>query len=61
MTEEDRDHMMLALGYALLALLEVTTHRGDERELELQVARKYRDLLRQELTVFERHVRKSTG
>ena len=57
MTEEDHDHLVLALGYALLALLEVTTHRGEERETEVQVARKYRDLLRQELVRFGNRVK----
>ena len=56
---ENPDDLLLAIGYALLALLEVTTHRGDERELEMQVARKYRDLLRQELSRFE--VKSKTG
>jgi len=51
--QSDRDHLLAAVGYALLALLEVTTHKGEERENELYVARKYRDNLRQELARFE--------
>jgi hypothetical protein len=58
-TEDDRDFLLMSMGYALLALLEVTTHRGEEREAEVQVTRKYRDILRQELTRFE--ARNKTG